>query len=115
MRVGVIGTGQFGLVTAVTLADVGHDVAALDVDAETIETLRRSEAPFYEPGLQERLVEQVAAGRLSSGRADFRLAGTERRTDHHARRREPDALALLRRRSRRGAVGGCSCPTSPDP
>jgi UDP-N-acetyl-D-mannosaminuronate dehydrogenase len=36
MRVGVIGTGQFGLVTAVTLADVGHDVCALDVDAETI-------------------------------------------------------------------------------
>jgi nucleoside-diphosphate-sugar epimerase len=49
MRVGVIGTGQVGLVTAVTLADVGHDVGALDVDAETIETTFVSLALRGEP------------------------------------------------------------------
>jgi len=65
MRVGVIGTGHVGLVTAVTLADAGHDVGAVDVDPEKIETLRRGEVPFYEPGLPELLDEQVSAGRLS--------------------------------------------------
>ena len=49
MRVGVIGTEQVGLVTAVTLADVGHDVGALDVDAETIETTFVSLALRGEP------------------------------------------------------------------
>jgi UDPglucose 6-dehydrogenase len=65
MRVAVIGTGHVGLVTAVTLSSFGHEVAATDVDPEKIETLRRGEAPFFEPGLQELLDEQVAAERLS--------------------------------------------------
>jgi UDPglucose 6-dehydrogenase len=65
MRVAVVGTGHVGLVTAVTLSRFGHEVAATDVDAERIETLRRGETPFYEPGLQTLLDEQVASGRLS--------------------------------------------------
>ncbi len=64
MRVAVIGTGHVGLVTAVTLASLGHEVAGLDADAEKIEVLRRGAMPFFEPGLQALLEEQAAAGRL---------------------------------------------------
>jgi UDPglucose 6-dehydrogenase len=65
MRVAVIGAGHVGLVTAVTLADIGHQVAAMDLDPEKIETLRLGKAPFYEPGLQALLDVQIRAGRLT--------------------------------------------------
>ena len=65
MKVAVIGTGHVGLVTAATLASFGHEVSAVDSDAEKIDMLRRGEPPFFEPGLPELVDEQVAAGRLS--------------------------------------------------
>jgi UDPglucose 6-dehydrogenase len=65
MRVAIIGAGHVGLVTTVTLAEIGHDVAAVDLDQEKIETLRRGEAPFFEPGLQELLDRHGGSGRLS--------------------------------------------------
>ena len=65
MKVGVIGTGHVGLVTAATLASFGHEVSAVDSDAEKIDMLRRGEPPFFEPGLPELVDEQVAAGRLA--------------------------------------------------
>lgn len=64
MRVVVIGTGHVGLVTAATLAGLGHDVVGLDQDEEKIGQLRSGECPFFEPGLQELLDEQIAAQRL---------------------------------------------------
>lgn len=65
MRVAVIGAGHVGLVTAVTLAALGHDVEAVDADAEKMALLRQRKPPFFEPGLEEILREQVAAGRVS--------------------------------------------------
>ena len=65
MRVAVIGTGHVGLVTAAAFASLGHDVSALDADAEKIDMLRRGEPPFFEPGLAELVDEQVSARRLS--------------------------------------------------
>lgn len=65
MRIGVIGTGHVGLVTCASMAKVGHDVVGCDVDAAKIETLQKGETPFYEPGLDELLAEQIAGGRLS--------------------------------------------------
>jgi UDPglucose 6-dehydrogenase len=64
MRVTVIGAGHVGLVTAVCLASVGHDVIAEDDDLAKVELLRRGNAWFYEPGLEELLREGMAAGRL---------------------------------------------------
>lgn len=64
MKVAVIGTGHVGLVTAATLASIGHEVAGTDTNAAKIELLRQGRTPFFEPGLQELLEEQVAAGRL---------------------------------------------------
>ncbi len=51
--VGVIGVGYVGLVTAVCIAHLGHDVVCLDVDEAKIEALRAGKVPIYEPGLDE--------------------------------------------------------------
>jgi UDPglucose 6-dehydrogenase len=64
MRVVVVGTGHVGLVTAATLASLGHDVIGLDRDEEKIGQLRRGMCPFFEPGLQDLIDGEVAAGRL---------------------------------------------------
>lgn len=67
MKVVVIGTGHVGLVTAATLAKLGHEVVGVDDDAHKVDLLRRGRAPFFEPGLQELLDEVIAAGRLGFG------------------------------------------------
>jgi len=64
MRVGVIGVGHVGLVTAATVAEMGHDVVAMDLDAGKIELLEGGKAPFHEPGLDELIDNAVEAGRL---------------------------------------------------
>jgi UDPglucose 6-dehydrogenase len=63
-RVTVIGTGYLGLTHAVCLADLGHEVLAIDVDATKIAMAARGEAPFFEPGLEPLLQKNLDAGRL---------------------------------------------------
>jgi UDPglucose 6-dehydrogenase len=63
-RVTVIGTGYLGLTHAVCLADLGHDVLAIDVDAEKIAMAASGEAPFFAPGLEPLLRKNLDAGRL---------------------------------------------------
>ncbi len=63
-RVTVIGTGYLGLTHAVCLADLGHEVLAIDVDAEKIAKAAGGEAPFFEPGLEPLLRKNLDSGRL---------------------------------------------------
>ena len=63
-RVTVIGTGYLGLTHAVCLADLGHEVLAIDVDEEKIAKAANGEAPFFEPGLEPLLRKNLDAGRL---------------------------------------------------
>ena len=65
MKVVVIGVGHVGLITAATLAHFGHEVVGLDEDVRKLELLKKSKAPFFEPGLQELLDAVTAAGRLT--------------------------------------------------
>ncbi|UTV86582.1 UDP-glucose/GDP-mannose dehydrogenase family protein [Cobetia amphilecti] len=65
MKVTIFGSGYVGLVTGTCLADVGHDVVCMDVDAAKIEGLKQGEIPIYEPGLEGMLLRNVEAGRLS--------------------------------------------------
>ncbi|MBI3969649.1 MAG: UDP-glucose/GDP-mannose dehydrogenase family protein [Chloroflexi bacterium] len=64
-RICVIGTGYVGLVTGTCFADLGNRVVCLDIDGEKVARLRRGELPIYEPGLEELVARNVAAGRLS--------------------------------------------------
>ena len=64
MRIAVVGTGHVGLVTAATLAHLGHDVVGLDSDAAKIARLKDGSTPFFEPGLEELVAETGGAGRL---------------------------------------------------
>ena len=64
MRITVIGTGYLGAVHAAGMASFGHDVLGVDVDSVKIDQLSRGLTPFYEPGLQDLLRENIAAGRL---------------------------------------------------
>lgn len=64
MRVGVIGTGHVGLVTAGAMASIGHDVVGVDNDLEKIRKLHDGTMPFYEPGMEDLLRTQRDAGRI---------------------------------------------------
>ncbi|QTP55260.1 UDP-glucose/GDP-mannose dehydrogenase family protein [Billgrantia sulfidoxydans] len=64
MNVTVFGTGYVGLVQGAVLADVGHHVVCVDVDAAKVERLSKGEIPIYEPGLEPLVKENHAAGRL---------------------------------------------------
>jgi len=63
-KVTVIGTGYVGLVTGACLADLGHHVVCLDVDASRVARLQAGEIPIYEPGLDDIVMRAIAAGRL---------------------------------------------------
>ena len=64
MKTTVIGTGYVGLVSGTCLAEVGNDVLCLDVDPAKIKILEEGGIPIFEPGLQEMVRRNVAAGRL---------------------------------------------------
>ena len=64
MKVTVVGAGYVGLVSGTCLAEVGNDVLCLDVDPEKIRILEEGGIPIYEPGLQDMVRRNVAAGRL---------------------------------------------------
>jgi UDPglucose 6-dehydrogenase len=65
MKLTVVGTGYVGLVTGACLAEVGNEVLCLDLDAKKIATLESGGIPIYEPGLEDMVRRNVAAGRLS--------------------------------------------------
>jgi UDPglucose 6-dehydrogenase len=60
----MIGTGYVGLVTGTCLADFGHTVACVDIDASRIDRLNDGEMPIYEPGLKDVVARNHRGGRL---------------------------------------------------
>ncbi|WP_371530508.1 UDP-glucose/GDP-mannose dehydrogenase family protein [Streptomyces sp. NBC_01283] len=94
MRMTVIGTGYVGTVHAACMADIGHQVLGIDIDAERIASLAAGRAPVHESGLDELLARTVASGRLrfstslaegaAFARAHFVCVGTPQRPDSHA-------------------------------
>ena len=57
MKIAIIGTGYVGLTTAVVLAHLNHDVAAVDKDESKLNLLHEGRSPIHEPGIQSLLVE----------------------------------------------------------
>ena len=64
MHITMIGTGYVGLVSGVCFSDFGHQVTCVDISADKIARLQAGEVPIYEPGLDELMARNVAAGRL---------------------------------------------------
>ena len=74
LRLTVIGLGYLGLTHAVCLAEMGHEVLAMDVDQEKVHQAAGGEAPFFEPGLEPLLRKNIEAGRLRFTCANQALA-----------------------------------------
>ena len=65
LRLSVIGTGYLGATHAAAMSSLGFTVVGIDVDSEKIERLKAGKVPFYEPGLDQLLRDEVASGRLT--------------------------------------------------
>ena len=64
MRVAVVGTGYVGLTTGMSLAECGHDVVCLDIDAAKIVGLQQGVMPFFETDLEDAVVQMTKLGRM---------------------------------------------------
>ncbi|AUW59108.1 UDP-glucose 6-dehydrogenase [Sphingobium sp. SCG-1] len=95
MHITMIGSGYVGLVSGACFADFGHDVVCVDKDKSKIDALLAGRIPIFEPGLDELVARNVAAGRLrfttdltegvENAHAVFIAVGTpSRRGDGHA-------------------------------
>lgn len=67
MNVSVFGIGYVGLVQGAALAEVGHNVLCVDVDAAKVQALNDGSLPIYEPGLKSLVRENHQSGRLQFG------------------------------------------------
>ncbi len=65
-KIAVLGLGYVGSVTGACLAQLGHRVTGVDRDEFKVNSIRNGQAPFYEPGLEEVIRENAAAGRLTA-------------------------------------------------
>lgn len=77
MRVSVIGCGYLGAVHAAAMADLGHEVIAVDVDTSKVDALNAGNPPFFEPGLPEILISSLNSGRLRFTTDISEVAGSQ--------------------------------------
>lgn len=94
MKVTMFGTGYVGLVTGTCFAEMGNDVLCVDIDPDKVAALRAGQVPIYEPGLEQMVQSNSAAGRLrfttdlaagvAHGRLQFIAVGTPSGADGSA-------------------------------
>lgn len=65
MRICIVGTGYVGLVTAACFAEMGNNVACVDINAQIVDRLNSGQIHIYEPGLAQMVQSSHADGRLT--------------------------------------------------
>lgn len=76
-HIAVLGLGYVGCVTAACLASLGHRVFGVDRDRHKVREVKDGRAPFYEPGLEDLVRENIQAGRLSVSTSAGAIAGAD--------------------------------------
>ncbi|WP_254840529.1 UDP-glucose 6-dehydrogenase AglM [Natronomonas marina] len=76
MNASVVGSGYVGTTLAACLADLGHDVTAVDIDQSVVDRLNAGETAIHEPGLDP-LVSAYAGGRLRATTDHAAVADTD--------------------------------------
>ncbi len=76
MKISIIGSGYVGLTSGTCFAEVGHEVICVDNNPDKIKSLLAGKIPIYEPGLEDLIKSNVAAGRLKF------TTSTEEGVDH---------------------------------
>lgn len=64
MKITIYGSGYVGLVTGACLAQVGNQVLCVDIDSKKIDMLKDGQIPIHEPGLDDMIQSNIAAGRI---------------------------------------------------
>lgn len=78
MKISVFGLGYVGCVTAARLAEAGHEVVGVDVNADKVDMINRGASPIIEEGLGDLLADEVRLGRLrASADAEEAVAFSE--------------------------------------
>lgn len=103
MNISIVGTGYVGLVTGVSLSEIGHRVTCIDIDEEKVNKMRNGISPIFEPGLNELMTNNIAKNRLrfetdyEIGFADteviFIAVGTPQKEDGQAELKYVTAVA----------------------
>ena len=89
MNTTVIGSGYVGTTLSACLADIGHEVMAIDIDEDTVATINTGESPVAEPGVDDLLAEHVddrlrataSYETVDDGEITFIATGTPSRSD----------------------------------
>jgi len=83
MKINVFGLGYVGCISAVCMANEGHDVTGIDIDPMKVQMINKGKAPIIEPGLQDALRKacksqklKASAGRIGPADVSFICVGT---------------------------------------
>lgn len=66
MKISIFGLGYVGAVSAGCLAEMGHHVVGVDVNADKVAAINEGRSPVVEPGLDELLSKHVKSGKVSA-------------------------------------------------
>ena len=58
-KISIIGSGYVGLVTGACLSDMGHEVICLDSNSKKINSIKKYQAPFFEPSLNDLIKKNI--------------------------------------------------------